>query len=586
MAIRKVLHRDYFHYTNGSTFNQISTASLISNGTEDWTVTYDGVTGGFITSPAGGSEEVLTNYEPVTHPATQVMWDCHINCSAWTTEVSGDNGAGLAFMLNGNAGTFTEGYRLRQANDGIYVDQYNGSTWVNVESFSTTADLDTDYYFRIAYAVAAYKIQDIITIPNFAKGYIHVWRGTSQDVMTYIGKAIIVNGTLTSGPFFGLVKGSGTTFTSKGMGMYRFWDVDTDYEDVTHQMDEDSTLTFAFTRNSDKIVQNYSVSDRVEVWCHESDIENSVERLRLYFDGKIQTAPSVDKSYYQALGFSVELADMHWNGSTVTGATTTALKGILNGHAGLKQVTSSTTSTYVLHNLNVKPSALETNRTVYGKNANIPFKQMMTELGYFFMYLPDGRFIVSDTLIDPSITLNGTSQYLRISDMEFWYDGKQVATQMNDYFDGWTSGPGTAANGTLAGTLGTKARTIVDMHVLDSTRAGYVTGNLKRNYGRNPEIIKLDLIMQHFDIFPGQKIGVALAGIGSAISNWDDGTPANWNTIYMTCTSTHWDSRTGIHEIVLCMNDQDSADSAVQREYPLKKKVSGDILSHLASMEA
>lgn len=585
MYVRRVIHKERFHYTNGSAFNSTSTAELVSSGAA-WTVTYDAVLGGYITSPAAGVQRYLTNYDAMSMPTSQVMFDAHVKATAWNaTAQNGTEGFGILFLADDVPGSMTEAYRLRNDPTVMYLERLNGTVWSGVGTLNVNSTLNTDYYYRLYYAMTDYYVESL-PISNFQAGYLHIYRGTSYDNMAYVGK-IIDNGTyLTAGSYFGLYKGSGSTVVSNSMGCFTVWDTQVADVDVKHEMDSNSYCTFTRPRNSDELSLSYLISERVEVWVPEANISTGADLVRLYFDGKIVMNPSISSDVYSAEGFVSELENLHWqNGTVQNGTVSGTLRSILAGNGGKRAIPTngSLTNTYVLHGLNLNSSSDEGDRLIQGKTAVVTFKQMCTELNYSFFHFPDGRFLVSDTLLDSGQAFNATSRFERIEDIEVWYDGKQIVSVVNNYHNGWST-PVSNSSASIVSTYGPRTRTVVDMLQQGATQAGRVNSVILNNYGCNPEIVKISYGLQHFDILPMMKVNLTLAGIGGAISNWDDGTPSNWTNQAFTVQSTHYDSRTGLHEIIYVLNDQNATDSPVSRSYPPGFKPQYQV-EHLASMD-
>ena len=563
MYVRKVLHKEPFQYADSSTFNGTSTANLVSSGA-DWTITNNGTSVPYITSPAAGTAKYLTNYTTTTLPSTQCMFEIECNASAFGTE-----GVGLIFCANANAKTFATAYRLRQDATTLFIDEYASSTWSNVESFALNGTAGLDYFYRIIYFKAALTVQGI-SISGPAAGDIYVYRGTSYDNLAYVGKANDSSGLL-SGGFFGPFKGNNATGVFGAMGAYGLWNLDVDYVDVKHKLDADSEATIGMVRNSEALNSTYSVGDRIEVWVPDVDMEQGTELVRLYFDGKVEVNPNMPgKDYYQAFGHTRELAQQHWNNGTATmnGTATSYLRTRLNSYCSPSGVNTSQTTTSVLHSNNLKTSIVESNRSVQAMRADMAFKKLCSEVGYSSFFFPDCRFFVTDTMFDPSITISSASQYLRMLEPEIVYDGKQITNVINNYYGGCLGVPVNGTNGTSIASTGVRAREVIDVLVNTSAVGTNVNSGLLTNYSENLAIVKMSLIQQFMNVFPGMKIGLILAGTGIGTNGTSD--TDSWSAQSMTCNETHYDSRTGVHEIVLVPADSDSPKI---RAWPLSDKI-------------
>lgn len=587
MFIRKVLRKEYFHYTNGTYFDSGTALYNTASTADNWTVTYNGTTGGYVTSPTAGTEMYLSNALGVTVPETQLMFEFHCKASAWNgTNTNGTEGVGLAFCTDAIANaTVSTGYRLRQCADGLYVDQMTAGNWTNLININATAALNTDYYYRIIFFAHSIYLHGA-KIGNGTAGSMYIYRGTTYDSLDYkgttAGSPVYVTGN--HGPY----KGSATTATFKNFGVYGMYNLDIDYCVVEHKLDEDSRLTFALTRNPDQIRKLYSVNDRVETWLPETDLENAKDLLRLYFDGKIEGNPNDNKEYFTAIGHTRELARLPWyNGTLQNGTVSGLIRSKLGTFGGTTNIplVSSTDRAFVLHGLNVNGTSLETSRYIQGKDVYTTMKQLMSEVDYFSFYYPDGRFIVSDKLLDESIVIDTTSQYLMAEEPEVYYDGTQMINLASNYYNGYTT-PLNGSDSTSVQAYGPRGGSVVDMHVNSTVQAGRVNTNIIANNCGNPEIVRLRLLQSYFNVLPGKKIGVKLAGTALGTNDYDIHTE-NWTTYFMTCTETRYDSRDGIHEIVLVVNDQNGSDTAVTRDLPIRRtgQASMTMLKHLASMD-
>lgn len=565
MYVRKVVYKDPFQYANGSTFDSSSSANLKGSSANNWTITNNGTALAYVTSPAAGTQMYLTNYTSATVPS-HVVFDFHVKASTLVYGTNGTEGMGLVFCANGSAGTFTTAYRMRQTQGYIYVEELAGGTWSSKGSIASNGTSNQDYYYRIMFFRTDFSVQGLTFGPE--AGDIYIYKGTSYDKLDYVYKFTDSSGLL-SGGWFGLYKGSGSTILSRGMGMFNFWNMDIDYVDVKHKLDEDSQATFALSRNPDRLNAYYTVGQRVEIWVPDLDADTGEDYLRLFFDGEVEVNPNLTKKdYYQALGQTKELSRLHWvNGTTANGPATDYLSSKLSGFPRQSGVNGSASVATALHHHGLKVSVTETHRDIQGTSMDLTFRKLCSELGYSRFQLPDGRFIISDTLIDPGITINGTSPYSRLLEHEIYYDGRQIVNVVNGYHSGWSSTT-SASNGTNLSVYGARGATVVDMNITNSLNSGYINSNLIENYANNPAIVKLPFACQNLNVFPGMKIGLKLPGspIGT---NLYDADLNNWVEEYMTCTEHHFDSRTGINTIVLVYNDQDSPDTPRTRDLPV-----------------
>lgn len=569
MYVRKIVHKEPFQHPNGTNFSSSSTESLISSTASNWTITNNGTALAYITSPAAGAQVYLTNYSSATPPA-HAIFDLHVKASAWSTATNGTEGMGLVFCANNRADSFTTGYRLRQTNGSLFMEELASGTWSQLGSHNTGAALNTDYYYRVLFFRTAYTLQGI-SLSGPTAGKFYVYRGTSYDNMRYVTSFTDSSGLL-SGGYFGIYKGSATTLTSKIMGSYGFWDLDVDYVDISHKLSEDSSATVGMARNTDQLNYRYSIGDRLEIWVPDQDQDTSVQYLRLFFDGQVEVNPVTSKKdYYSCVGNTKELSRLHWyNGTTAHGTVTGYLRGKLSDHYTQQGVNGSASLTSVLHSNGLKTSTTETSRDIRGTQMDLVFKSFCSELGYHHFFYPDGRFVISDTLLDERKTINGSAEYSRMLEPELFYDGRQIVGQVSSYHNGWGM-PVQSSNGTSNTTFGVRGLPFVDMLVNDSAVAGRINQQLLSNNNDNLAIAKLTFVSQHMDIFPGMKVGLILPGtiIGTNSGSAEVDT---WYYESMTCTEHHFDSRKGTNIIVLVYNDQSNPDTAKTRELPVPIK--------------
>jgi hypothetical protein len=259
---------------------------------------------------------------------------------------------------------------------------------------------------------------------------------------------------------------------------------------------------------------------------------------------------------------------MNWfNGTTRTGTISDTIAEILNEDGGCFSTIGSPSSslTYVLHKNNVETIATNTNRNVRGVNAMNEVKSLLAEVGGFFTMFPDGRFFVKTSLIDPSITISSLETTDNIVDVEYIYDATQIKNSYENYYTGYAT-PVTSIDYTSKNAYGARSGTLVDMRVQTSAVAQNVANKGKTGFKDNPRMVKVTCAQKHFNVFPGMKILVKLAGSDLGTNDYDTDTD-NWVAKAMTCVQTTYDSDSGEHCLYLIENASGADDTPVRRRF-------------------
>lgn len=588
MYTRKVRLKEYMHHTNATTYASGSTAQLIGSTADNWTVAYASNVGK-VSSPDTATANYLTNY--VAHAVdNHQIYECSITPTAGIDEdtSSSDQGVGFVFRASANATSFASAYRLRQTGTHLYLEKTtdSGVNWTELGQYDETAAVSTRYYYRVIYAATAMTVYGVAT--NLTAGKFMVYRTTVPGV--FGSKLTNVSGTgtevdaspLIAGGFMGPFAGSADASPDNPevdcwyMGAFKMFDPDVRGVKVSDKLSETSTLSMSFSRNPDTLQgtwtsstdsSGYGIGDRIECIAIQDDPANSRSEEVTIFDGRVEVLPVMGEKVLGAKGWTVELEDMHWREATTqTGAVTTELATLLVSDSGIiANQAGTTTATYVLHDLDITADAQTTERVIQASNAFVVFNQLCGEIGYWFSFRPDCRFLVKSDMENMAAhTIDATDSDHNILFFQALYDGNQIKNVVSEYYTGWAA-PGSSTDATSLGNYGVRNGILTDMFVQSSTVAGNIGGNKIAGLKDNLRIVKVQMIMQGFDIFPGDRVDVILAGTELGTNDYDADTN-NWSAARMTCTEKSYNSLDGVVHLVLTRAD-DASDTAYSRNW-------------------
>lgn len=570
---RKVIYKEYLHHPNGNTYNNSSTAYLCSNTADVWTVTYNSITGGYISPVANDTEMYLTNYDSFSSPG-QMIFECAVTPIQNIDEngpAEGDEGVGFIFMSTqkGSDGILAS-YRLRMTDTYIYLERATAGVWSELGKYSYPAVNSTKYYLRVLYAYTGLSMfghTSNLTAGKFMVYATDVEGNYGSKLTNVSGTGTEVDGSPILAGYMGFYIGANGLSGSPDanfhyMACYRIWDLDVTEFKYSHEISMDSKASLQRVRNPWQIRSSfwddneapYSIGDRVELVVFEDDRENGIRPERIVFDGKVDKLPDFDVSGMRLVGHTVEMAERNWQKSTQTGQiTTTVLNDVLpedGGTTSKEPVTPDPAHTYVLHRNNIDTTnATNTNRKIQGVMANISISKLLNEIGYFYFLRPDGRFFIRGNSIDESQNIDSRDTTLNILGYDSCWDGEQIVNDVDGYHDSWSS-PTNKNDSTSLGSYGPRGMTRVDMHQMGSTVSDNSNQEKINNYKGNKFMVKVKLLQQKFDVYPGNQVGVVLAGTKIGTVNYAQ-TPGSWSPYPMTVNKCEYDSATGIHEIMM-----------------------------------
>lgn len=590
--IRKVRLKEWFHHASGTTYDSSSTEQLIGSTADDWTETY-ALNVGKVSGPTTAVANYLTNYTPHTVDKYQV-YECSFTPTAGLDESTSnsDQGVGWIFRANDKANAYTHAYRLRQNDTALYLEKTvdSGVNWTELGKYAQTAVVDTKYYYRVLFADSAMTVYGTAT--NLTAGKFMVYRTTTKGVygrklVNSSGSGTEVDGSpLTAGgymgPFVGETDGSAVQpdMDVWNFAAYKMFEADVQGVKVKDRFSEVSKFTVAFSRNPDTLAGTwmttsdstiYDVGDRIEGIGIEDDRTNGNEVETVIFDGRVEVLPTMSRNVIICEGWTTELANMHWQDSTaLTGAVTTELATQLADDGGIIGGTAGTESkTYVLHDLNIAAIATTTERVVQASNSLITFNQLCQEINYWHSFRPDGRFLVQKDMENTQVhTISNQDDKLNFLEFFALFDGKQIINATSEYYNRWAT-PGSTTDATSKSDYGVRNNVHADMFIQGSTVSGQVGANIISNQKDKLRMVRLQLMQQGLDIFPGDRVDVIIAGTELGTNDYNTNT-ATWVSARMTCTEKDYNSLTGIVSIVLTRAD-DASDTAYHTKWPSGK---------------
>ena len=594
--IRKVRLKEWLHHATATTYDNSSTDQLIGRTSDDWTVTY-ALDIGKVSGPQTATANYLTNYTAHTIDKYHMYETSFTPLQGLDEDTSNsDQGVGLLFRADGRADAYASAYRLRQTDTTLYLEKTtnSGVGWTELGKYAETAVADTRYYYRVLFSDSAMSIYGTAT--NLTAGKFMVYRTTTVGV--YGRKLANTSGTGTEvdgapltaggfmGPFVGETDGSAVQpdMDCWNFSAYKMFEADVRSLKIKDKMSEVSKLTVSFSRNPDTLAGTwlsstdttlYGVGDRIEVIGIEDDRANAHEVETPIFDGRVEILPSDNRTSLGCDGWTTELGNMHWQDSTkLTGAVTTELGTQLAGDGGIIGGTAGTeTEAYVLHNLNIIALATTTERVVQASNSLITFNQLCQEIDYWHSFRPDGRFLVRTDMEDTqSHSILNSDANLNFLEFIAVFDGNQIKNVVSEYYTGWPS-PGNSTDATSKSDYGVRNNVFSDMFIQNSTVAGRVGDNIVSKFKNNLRLVKIQLMQQGLNIFPGDRVDVILAGTELGTNDYDTDT-GNWSVARMTCTEKEYNSATGIVSLILTRAD-DANDEAFHNSWPFGRDTAG-----------
>jgi hypothetical protein len=574
MYVRKLLYRENLHHATGTTYDNTSTSYFLASTADNWTMSYNSMTGGNITGPAVASEVYLSNFDSFSLENQMIF---EVACSGTDITDTPTTGMGMIFMADDKADSFTNAYRLRQTVTTIYIEKTGdgGTTWSTVGSASLSAGGGTTYHYRVYYSKADLDYYGLSF--EFEEGNFQVFRGTSQEEVnnTSVLTCTDSSSPLTSGGYMAFYSGVSCVGTYEYMGCYRLWELDVTRVKYTHEVDEVSTAEVYLRQDPDVVIQRFDFSDRVEIWNSEETVVTNKRYLRIVFDGTVTKAPFSNRVRKIELeGILDELVQVPWHESTAqTGTIESTLQTILPEDGDPGVLATNTTTTTALHRQNIDIASQNTNRTIAGASSFIDFKKMLKEVGGFMFYHPDGRFFIRDSLVtSPSLTISSMSKDNNITKIEYLIDGSEMVNYVDGYYNGFAT-PNNTNDATSVSSHGVRGIPHVDMKIESSTVSGNVGANLTSEYADLRRVVVITTLQRGFDIFPGFRVDAILAGtdVGTnSLEGVPDTDTNTWTQEPCTCNKVMYDSAglgDGNYMIFLAKNDPNSLNDPVRRHH-------------------